>query len=68
MCPVSDKAIQLEEVEVLSSDGQLKTFQRPYVIQDRCIGCGICENNCPLSGQAAIQVYTPTDLGISLPW
>ncbi len=68
MCPVSDKAIQLEEVEVLSSDGQLTTLQRPYVIQDRCIGCGICENNCPLSGQAAIQVYTPTDLGISLPW
>ena len=68
MCPVSDKAIQLEEVVVLGPVGQPITLQRPYVIQDRCIGCGICENNCPLSGQAAIQVYAPTDLGINQPW
>jgi ferredoxin len=68
MCPVSDKAIQLEEVEVMSPDGQPITLQRPYVVQERCIGCGICENHCPLSGQAAIRVYTPTDLGVSLPW
>ncbi len=68
MCPVPEKAIQLEEVEVLGQDGQPITIQRPYVVQERCIGCGICENNCPLSGQAAIQVYTPTDLGITQPW
>lgn len=68
MCPVSDKAIQLEEIVVLGSDGQPITLQRPYVVQERCIGCGICENNCPLSGQAAIRVYTPTDLGITQPW
>ena len=68
MCPVSDKAIQLEEVTVLSPDGQSISLQRPYVIQDRCIGCGICENNCPLSGQAAIQVFAPTDLGITQYW
>jgi Pyruvate/2-oxoacid:ferredoxin oxidoreductase delta subunit len=68
MCPVSDKAIQLEEVVVLGSDGQPITLQRPYVVQERCIGCGICENNCPLSGQAAIRVYTPTDLGVTQTW
>ncbi len=65
MCPVPEKAIQLKEAEVLAPDGQLITIQRPYVVQERCIGCGICENHCPLSGQAAIQVYTPTDLGIN---
>ena len=64
MCPVSDKAIQLEEVEVPAPDGQPLTLMRPYVVQDRCIGCGICENHCPLQGQAAIRVYAPTDLGV----
>ncbi|MFN2302874.1 MAG: 4Fe-4S binding protein, partial [Anaerolineales bacterium] len=68
MCPVPEKAIQLEEVEVFAPDGQPITLQRPYVVQERCIGCGICENHCPLSGQAAIRVYSPTDLGISQPW
>ncbi|MBI4670372.1 MAG: 4Fe-4S binding protein [Chloroflexi bacterium] len=28
----------------------------------RCIGCGICEYQCPQSGPAAIRVYTPTQL------
>ena len=68
MCPVSDKAIQLEDVVVFDPDGQPITLQRPYVVQERCIGCGICENHCPLSGQAAIQVYRPTDLGVSQLW
>jgi ferredoxin len=53
---------------VLAPDGQTITIQRPYVVQERCIGCGICENHCPLSGQAAIRVYTPTDLGINQLW
>ena len=36
--------------------------RRPVVIHERCIGSGICENRCPVSGQAAILVYAPTDL------
>ena len=32
------------------------------VIRRYCIGCGICENRCPLDGEAAIRVYMPTDL------
>jgi NAD-dependent dihydropyrimidine dehydrogenase PreA subunit len=31
-------------------------------VRERCIGCGICENRCPLNGEAAIRVYVPTDL------
>ena len=68
MCPVPEKAIQLEEAQVLGLDGQAFTLQRPYVVQERCIGCGICENHCPLNGQAAIRVYTATDLGVDQPW
>ncbi len=59
MCPVPDKAVKLEEVEVQTADGQLVSVQRPHVIRERCIGCGICEYKCPLEGEAAIRVYVP---------
>jgi ferredoxin len=31
-------------------------LQRPYVDIEKCIGCGICEHECPVSGQRAIRV------------
>ncbi|MEW5908378.1 MAG: 4Fe-4S binding protein [Thermodesulfobacteriota bacterium] len=31
-------------------------LQQPYVDIDRCIGCGICEHECPVSGLRAIRV------------
>jgi ferredoxin len=57
MCPRSPKAIRLEEVQITASDGTQRLLQRPYVLRDACIGCGICENQCPLEGQSAIRVY-----------
>ena len=56
MCPVPDKAIQLEEVTVENALGEMVTVQRPHVVSERCIGCGICEYQCPLAGEAAIRV------------
>jgi polyferredoxin/NAD-dependent dihydropyrimidine dehydrogenase PreA subunit len=31
-------------------------LQKPWVDIDQCIGCGICEHECPVSGQRAIRV------------
>jgi MauM/NapG family ferredoxin protein len=62
MCPLPEKAILLEEVEVRAPDGTPAQVRRPHVLGDRCIGCGICENRCPLNGEAAIRIYVPTDL------
>lgn len=31
-------------------------LQRPQVDPDRCIGCGVCEHECPVSGKRAIRV------------
>jgi ferredoxin len=59
MCPVPDKAIKLETVDVLDPDGHQVTVQRPRVVRERCIGCGICEYKCPVNGEAAIRVYVP---------
>ena len=57
MCPVAPNAIILEEVEVAAKEGGTMTLQRPVVIREDCIGCGICEYKCPVSGEAAIQVW-----------
>jgi polyferredoxin len=59
MCPVPNKAIVLEEGEVRNDHGEAVTVQQPYVIHERCIGCGICEYKCPVNGEAAIRVYVP---------
>jgi MauM/NapG family ferredoxin protein len=63
MCPLPEKAILLEEVTIQTLLGETVQVKRPHVLRDRCIGCGICENRCPLNGEAAIRVYAPTDLG-----
>lgn len=56
MCPTPEKAILLREEAVTAPDGSAATVRRPYVVRERCIGCGICENKCPLVGEAAIRV------------
>jgi ferredoxin len=38
-------------------------LQQPYVVKELCIGCGICEYQCPMGGEAAVRVYTPTEVG-----
>ena len=63
VCPVENKAIKVEEVEAVNAQPEIVVLQRPQVVQDLCIGCGICEFKCPMGGQAAIRVYTLTDLG-----
>jgi len=57
MCPTPEKAMRLEEVTVTDDHGQTAVVQRPYVLPDLCIGCGICEYQCPVEGEAAIRVY-----------
>ncbi len=68
MCPVPDKAIWLEQAEVPDSTGAIVQIQRPHVIHERCIGCGICETRCPLNGEAAIRVRVPRLAPLATLW
>ena len=56
MCPVPQKAIRLEERGMRSADGGTATVLAPRVVSDLCIGCGICEYQCPVEGEAAIRI------------
>ncbi len=56
VCPTSPKAIYSREVTVTRRDGKVVTLRRPYVDPSLCIGCGICEKECPVTDYAAIRV------------
>jgi polyferredoxin len=55
-CPISPKAIYLEEAVVLNSEGKPVRVRRPYVDPERCTGCGACEYACPVKDRSAIYV------------
>jgi ferredoxin len=40
-------------------------MRRPFVLEDRCNGCGVCENKCPVQGQAAIVVTPIAELRLA---
>lgn len=40
---------------------------RPLVDKTKCIGCGTCENKCPIKPEAAIRVYRQGENRVKLP-
>jgi len=56
LCPTPKKAIVLQEESVVDPKGATVSLKRPWVLADLCIGCGICEANCPVSFEAAVRV------------
>jgi len=57
-CPVPEKAIRFDVREVRLPSGEARVVKFPYVVEDLCIGCGICMAKCPVEGQPGIFVTT----------
>jgi polyferredoxin len=56
VCPVSPKAIFTRNVTVTTRWGGSLELKRPYIDPEKCIGCGICEHECPVKDDPAVYV------------
>ncbi len=56
VCPVSPKAIFTRNVEVTDRWGKILELKRPFIDPVKCIGCGICEHECPVKDDPAVYV------------
>jgi ferredoxin len=56
VCPVTPKAIGTYDETITRWDGAQVTLNRPYIRPELCIGCGICERECPVLDDAAVYV------------
>lgn len=55
-CPVPEKAIRMRKDFALNDAGKRVSVMRPYVVEDLCIGCGVCETVCPVEGASGVRV------------
>ncbi len=55
VCPTSPKAIYLKKETISGPGGKKLAVQLPFVDLKQCVGCGICENKCPVQGLPAIR-------------
>lgn len=56
VCPTSPKAIFTRTVVVTDRWGASKELKRPFIDPEKCIGCGICEHECPVKDDPAVYV------------
>jgi MauM/NapG family ferredoxin protein len=56
VCPTSPKAIWFESVKIRPREGGPKVLKLPHLDPKLCVGCGICENKCPVHDRAAVRV------------
>lgn len=56
VCPTSPKAIGTYDEEIQRWDGKTVVLNRPYMRPELCIGCGICEHECPVQDDPAVYV------------
>jgi MauM/NapG family ferredoxin protein len=58
LCLICAEICPFNAVEMRIVDNFKGPFKRPFVIEDKCTGCGYCEKACPVYGRSAIEVYS----------
>ncbi len=60
LCLICDEICPYDAIEFRMVTDEFGTLQRPFVLEDKCVGCGQCEHACPVKGPAAIFI-TPVN-------
>jgi len=55
-CPTGEKAIVFDETDAIGPDGKPVRLKLPRVVPERCIGCGICQQKCPIQGRKGVVI------------
>lgn len=58
LCLICDEICPYDAIEFKIITTFTGPFKRPFVLEDKCTGCGWCEHKCPVFGRAAIEVYS----------
>ncbi len=53
---MAPKAIQTIDEETKDVFGKLVVLNKPFIVPDLCIGCGICQAECPVQDRPAVYV------------
>ena len=61
-CLVCDEHCPYQAIYWKKIDNQRK----PFVDLDKCVGCGTCENKCPVQPVAAIRIFNQGELRVEL--
>jgi MauM/NapG family ferredoxin protein len=56
-CLVCDEICPYNAIEARVVETTKGLFKVPVVFEDYCLGCGMCEQHCPINDTAAIVVY-----------
>ncbi len=56
VCLICDEVCPYDAVEFKLVTDETGSSKRPFVIEEKCVGCGQCERGCPVNGPAAIHV------------
>lgn len=58
VCLICDEACPFNAINSLNETIRGTTLLRPFVDERICTGCGLCETQCPIEGEAAIQIFS----------
>ncbi|MBE0432129.1 4Fe-4S binding protein [candidate division WOR-3 bacterium] len=58
VCLICDEACPYGAISSLSETIRGTTLLRPFIDEQICTGCGLCEARCPIEGRAAIEIFS----------